>query len=142
MSDSMETRNDMATGLAPSKSRGETIVAAKSVRLYLESLSTSGTSPTSNGRRIKQAKPETIRKRLSSLEAKIGEEVSPLKRLGMMQKKRDYEAQLDSSSRSLEEEFVKHAKAYGERNGIGYATWREIGVPAPVLQKAGITRSS
>ena len=40
----------------------------------------------------------------------------------------------------LEKAFVKVAKAYGERNGIMYSAWREIGVDAVVLKKAGITR--
>jgi hypothetical protein len=36
--------------------------------------------------------------------------------------------------------FVKHAAAYSGRKGIGYAVWREAGVPAAVLRDAGITR--
>ena len=31
--------------------------------------------------------------------------------------------------------------AYGRRKGIAYATWRELGVSAEVLKKAGITRA-
>ena len=38
--------------------------------------------------------------------------------------------------------FVKVARSYSERQGITYTTWREIGVDAAVLSKAGITRRS
>jgi hypothetical protein len=43
---------------------------------------------------------------------------------------------------SLESDFVKTASKYAERKGISYAAWRELGVPADVLKKAGISRSS
>lgn len=39
----------------------------------------------------------------------------------------------------LEAAFVTHAKSFGERHGISYAAWRETGVSAAVLRKAGIT---
>ena len=35
---------------------------------------------------------------------------------------------------------MKAAKNYCERKGITYSTWREVGVPAEVLKKAGISR--
>ena len=31
---------------------------------------------------------------------------------------------------------------YAQRKGISYAAWRELGVPADVLKKAGISRGS
>lgn len=40
----------------------------------------------------------------------------------------------------LEAEFVKVAASFGERKGIRYTTWREVGVPAKVLREAGISR--
>jgi len=43
--------------------------------------------------------------------------------------------------RSLEAAFVKIAKQFGENRGIGYGAWRDAGVPAPVLKKAGIART-
>ena len=42
----------------------------------------------------------------------------------------------------LEKGFVRDAKAYSDSKGITYASWREVGVPADVLKKAGITRSA
>jgi hypothetical protein len=40
----------------------------------------------------------------------------------------------------LEDAFVKAAKAYGDRKGISYTTWRDFGVPAAVLKRAGVSR--
>ena len=42
---------------------------------------------------------------------------------------------------ALEKQFIKVAKAYGERKGINYGTWRAAGVSAVVLQKAEISRA-
>ena len=43
---------------------------------------------------------------------------------------------------AVEEGFVKAAKSYSERKGISYSTWREVGVSADVLKRAGISRGS
>ena len=42
----------------------------------------------------------------------------------------------------LEGAFVEVAKSYGERKGIAYATWRDVGVSAATLKRAGIGRGS
>ena len=39
-------------------------------------------------------------------------------------------------------DFVKTAAKYAQRKGISYAAWRELGVPADVLKKAGISRAA
>ena len=44
--------------------------------------------------------------------------------------------------RKLEGDFVEVAKSYAERKGISYASWRDVGVPAATLTKAGIKRGS
>jgi hypothetical protein len=41
----------------------------------------------------------------------------------------------------LEADFVKVARSYGDRRGIAYAAWREVGVPAAALTAAGISSS-
>lgn len=38
----------------------------------------------------------------------------------------------------LEAAFIGAVGGYAQRHGIGYAAWREIGVPTAVLHKAGI----
>ncbi len=45
-----------------------------------------------------------------------------------------------STSGDIEEAFVGVAKGYGERKGISYATWRDVGVSAATLKRAGISR--
>lgn len=49
---------------------------------------------------------------------------------------RDYLDALEA----VEQGFITHAASYGQRKGIRYATWREAGVPAELLARAGITR--
>jgi hypothetical protein len=46
-----------------------------------------------------------------------------------------------SDIKSLETAFVKIAKQFGENRGIGYGAWRDAGVPAVVLKKAGVART-
>ena len=68
-----------------------------------------------------------------------------LNELKLLQERRDLQLELQSKSAAtdhttLEEAFVKVARSYSERQGISYTTWREIGVDAAVLSKAGISR--
>lgn len=71
--------------------------------------------------------------------------LKPLKRLEAMQAVRDIDSQLaevqaQPDMSAVEQGFIEHAASYGERKGIQYATWREAGVPADVLSRAGIGR--
>jgi hypothetical protein len=43
--------------------------------------------------------------------------------------------------KSLESAFVKIARRFGENRGIGYGAWRDAGVPAVVLKRAGVART-
>jgi hypothetical protein len=43
--------------------------------------------------------------------------------------------------KSLEADFVKIANQFGEQRRIGYGSWRDAGVPAEVLKRAGIART-
>ena len=43
---------------------------------------------------------------------------------------------------AIEGAFVEVAASYSKRQGISYAAWREVGVPAAVLKRAGISRSA
>ncbi|MGH9301337.1 MAG: hypothetical protein ACRD0E_05585, partial [Acidimicrobiales bacterium] len=70
----------------------------------------------------------------------------PLRRLNLLQKKRDLEAELGHTEEgvdivALERDFVAAAAAYGARKGISYASWREVGVDSTVLRRAGIART-
>lgn len=44
--------------------------------------------------------------------------------------------------RSLEDDFVRAAAAYAERNAMTYEGWRNAGVEPEVLERAGIRPSS
>ena len=48
--------------------------------------------------------------------------------------------QLGSDFTKLENQFVKVAAVYSQRNGITYSAWQEMGVQPNVLKRAGINR--
>jgi hypothetical protein len=112
---------------------------SRAVRNYLEALEQN------RPRRGRKRTPDSIKRRLQAIEAGLPD-ASPIQRLQMLQERRDLESELEQSSATvdlgaLEKAFVKAARPYGDAKGISYATWREFGVPADVLGKAGITRS-
>jgi hypothetical protein len=106
------------------------------VRRYLEALEYS---------RPRRGRPRTavsIKKQLATVERKLGEAES-LQRLQLLQEQENLEtalAEINGTSEiaSLEKAFVKVARAYGERKGITYQTWRRFGVSASVLSAAGV----
>jgi hypothetical protein len=110
------------------------------VRDYLESLRAN--KPRRGRRRTKESiarRLETIEKELASADA--------LNELKLLQERRNLQSELESKAAvtdhtALEEAFIKVARSYSERQGITYSTWREIGVDAAVLSRAGITRAS
>jgi hypothetical protein len=81
---------------------------------------------------------------LDAVETRIAH-ADPLQRVHLIQERRNLEKRIESADShteydmpALEEAFVVVAAEYGERKGIDYKTWREVGVPADVLQRAGI----
>jgi hypothetical protein len=97
-------------------------------------------------RRGRKRSLDSMKKRLVAIDQSIND-ADPFTRLHLLQEREDLEAELarDHASDNLvsaEKAFVKVAKAYGRRKGIGYAAWRQVGVSAVVLEKAGITRSA
>ncbi len=109
------------------------------VRRYLEALESS------KPRRGRRRTGASIQKRLTSIDTQLVD-AEPLTRLHLMQEKKNLEDEMARSGEvqdlsGLEKQFVKVAKAYGERKGISYSTWRSAGVSAAVLQKANIARS-
>jgi hypothetical protein len=89
---------------------------------------------------------ETLAVRIKDLEKRIASEANPLKAVDLRQARLDAERALDAAkdtadTAALETAFARHAKAYSKRKGITYAAWREAGVPAAVLKKAGLTRA-
>jgi hypothetical protein len=110
----------------------------RAVKAYLDALEQH------RPRRGRRRTTESVKKRLVAIEKALGD-ASSLKRLQLAQERRDLETELAGMGETfdlstVEAEFVKVAGAYGKRKGIAYATWRELGVAAEVLKKAGITR--
>lgn len=119
--------------LAEGRSQG------RAVREYLAAVET-GRKP---GRKVDKG---AIEAKIADIQATIDAEPDPAKRVEQIQKRLDQEAKLielqdDVDLESLEEGFVEAAAPYSERKGITYAAWREAGVPAAVLKRAGIKRT-
>lgn len=113
---------------------------SKAVRRYLEALEAH------KPKRGRKRTPDSIKKRLDTIESQI-ESADPLKRLQLVQERMDLTSELSTMDNkpdlaALEKAFTDAAKAYGERKGITYAAWRELGVDAATLKAAGITRGS
>lgn len=126
--------NEHKAALAEGRDQG------RAVRRYLEALDAN------KPRRGRKRSPESLKKRLAAIETEIAS-ADPLKRVHLVQERSDLQQALEASASNvdidqLEKDFVKAAAPYSERKGITHATWREVGVPAAVLEKAGITRSS
>ena len=108
------------------------------VRNYLEALRNN--KPKRGRRRTR----ESIASRLDAIDAEL-ESADPMTELRLRQERRDLQAESASMGdkvdiTALENGFVSVARAYSARQGISYATWREIGVDAAVLKRAGISR--
>jgi len=73
------------------------------------------------------------------------ESAEGLRRLQLLQRREDLQRMaleaVPAEDPALTDEFIRVAAAYGERKGISYSTWREVGVSADVLRSAGIKRT-
>jgi len=112
----------------------------RAVRRYLEALESH------RPKRGRKRTPQSIQNRLSQISARIAE-ADALSKLRLVQEKMDLEAELATKSDTndlseLEEDFVRTAAAYSQRKGISYAAWRQAGVSAEVLRRAGVQRRS
>ena len=117
-------------------------IEAAAVRDYLDALEAH------RPKRGRRATPETLNARRADIDTQIAaSDIKPIKRLELMQDRRDLDERLadlqaEPDMSAVEQGFVTHAASYGQRKGIAYATWREFGVAADMLAKAGITRGS
>ncbi len=110
------------------------------VREYLEALDAH------RPKRGRKRTPESIQKQLEAIDAKL-DSVDALSRLQLRQERHNLQQELEAKSETvdlagLEEAFVKVGAEYGGRKGIAYAVWREAGVDAAVLKRAGIGRGA
>lgn len=112
----------------------------RAVREYLDALRSN------KPKRGRKRTPDSIKARLAKIDEEL-ETADPLGELRLLQERRDLTTELEQMGTqvdmtALEAEFVKVAKSYSERQGISYATWREVGVEAAVLKAAGIGRGA
>jgi hypothetical protein len=110
------------------------------VRDYLEGLRNA------RPKRGRKRTAESVKTRLAKIEAELAD-ASAIEELQLIQERRDLTAELDGMGSGvdlteLEDAFVAVAKAYAERKGISYASWREVGVSAATLKRADIGRSA
>jgi len=119
--------------LAEGRSQG------RAVRTYLEAIEAH------KPKRGRKRTPESMKKKLEKIDLDYAN-ADQLKRLQLAQQRLDLQSDLAAAESTvdlaaLEQEFVTSAQAYGERKGITWAAWRQVGVPDAVLKKAGITRA-
>jgi uncharacterized protein YicC (UPF0701 family) len=112
----------------------------RAVREYLDALRSN------KPKRGRKRTPDSITARLKKIDEEIAV-ADPLEELRLIQERRNLTEELETMSAgidmtALEAEFVKVAKSYSQRQGISYATWREVGVEASVLKAAGISRAA
>lgn len=115
--------------------RNESRIVSK----YLEALAAG------KGKRGRKRTPESVSIQITRITKEI-EAASPIRKLELTQKRYDLVAEFERlTSRidlsSVEREFVKVAKSYAKRNAISYSAFRDLGVPAEVLKRAGISRA-
>ncbi len=113
---------------------------SRAVKKYLEALEQN--RPKRGRRRTKAS----IEKRLAQIDSDM-DSASPLKRVSLIQERMDLSAELQAGEKvvdlsAYEKDFLAAVKDYSARKKISYAAWRELGVPADVLKRAGMTRGS
>jgi len=113
---------------------------SRAIATYLEALETH------KPKRGRKRTPDSIAKRLTAIDKAL-ESANAIKRLSLIQERLDLlnekeslEGNVDISE--FEDQFVEAAGGYSQRKGISYAAWRQLGVPAAVLKRAGISRAS
>jgi hypothetical protein len=112
----------------------------RAVREYLDALRAN------KPKRGRKRTPASVNRRLEAIAAEL-ETADALGELRLVQERRDLQLELEAMGDgvdidALEQAFVDVAESYSNRQGISYASWREVGVPAAVLKRAGISRSA
>ena len=112
----------------------------RAVREYLHALRSN------KPKRGRKRTADSIKARLTAIENDLAE-ADALEELRLLQERRNLTTEMETMGSgtdisALESEFVKVAKSYSQRQGISYATWRDVGVDASVLKAAGVSRSA
>ena len=112
---------------------------ARAIKAYLAV----ATAPKKRGRPVTRA---SLEEKIIGLDDKIRTETDPLAKVDLIQARIDAQRALDdldsaADLEALEAGFVEYAASYSERKGITWTAWREAGVPAATLRKAGIKQT-
>jgi hypothetical protein len=117
---------------------GRTMSAA--VDRYLAAVNT----PKRRGRKVSH---DALVERLGAAQARA-KSATGVERVLAAQEVRDISSRISAMQsagatdlKALENAFVRIAKAFGEKRGIGYGAWRDAAVPAVVLKRAGVART-
>lgn len=137
MAGNKRARRGMSDDHKASLAQGRT--EGRAVRNYLEALAAH--APKRGRRRT----VDTVDRRLVAIERELAA-ADPLRRLKLIQERRDLQTERETLAApvdmaALESAFVEIAASYSARQGINYQSWREVGVPAAVLTRAGISRN-
>ena len=137
--------------MAASNKRGPKVVTAshkaamaagrnesRAMSTYLEALSAN------KPKRGRKRTRETITGRLDAIAGELPD-ADMLTRVHLIQERLNLEGELATMDQTVdlsafEADFLAVAKSYSTRKGITYAAWREAGLDAAILTKAGITR--
>ncbi|MCY3538842.1 MAG: hypothetical protein OXH10_03145 [bacterium] len=108
------------------------------VRRYLKAVS--------NGVAKSNGQAQLLENKLERLGETIKTETDPLAKVQLVQKRINLEGKLNGSKmpldfKAVEADFIQVAVSYSRRHQISYSAWREVGVPAKILQEAGIRRT-
>lgn len=124
--------DDQKVAMAEGRAQSRTLAP------YLEALETH------KPKRGRKRTPESINRRLTAIDREL-ERGNQIKRLSLVQERLDLLKERENLDHDVdlsayEEAFVANAKSYGDRKGISYEAWRQLGVPPAVLKRAGISR--
>ena len=111
---------------------------SRTVSSYLEVLEAN------RPKRGRKRTAESVNARLEAIVEEL-DGADMLARVNLIQERMDLEYELAVLDDKIdiseyEAEFLAVAKSYSDRRGITYAAWREAGLDAAILKKAGITR--
>ena len=111
---------------------------SRAVSNYLEALAAN------RPKRGRKRTGESIINRLAVIDDELAE-TDMLGRVNLIQERMNLEYELATVEDKVdlsefEAEFIAVARNYSERRGITYAAWREAGLDAALLRKAGIAR--
>jgi hypothetical protein len=111
------------------------------VREYLDALEAH------KPKRGRKRTADSVKKNLSDVNQELKSSGGSAK-LELIQRRRDLEVELagmqvgGTDISALEKAFVKVGKSYANRKAISYAAFREFGVPADILKRAGVSRAN